>query len=277
MSNPLTKITRFSAILSILFFWSCNEIEYDTNLIFEKDGQFLYKTEKAFCQREPDNEIWRKTFEYDKNGNLTKEITDREYGPETKITSLYNFNNQPVTDSVFYFTNNEWKPDRYFKYKYTRNLLQEKRQFNADGTFTLKTVYKCSGTKLVWEEFYYFTDGAWRFQYAHKFEYNRSSRLIKKVSYQDESKEKVYDQFIYTYKNGKLATEKRILVTGETGYFKEYFYTKEGYLEEIVEDGNTVEKNYYESDKLIEKRTWYFGIDPGFSICSGNLIYKYEY
>jgi len=30
-------------------------------------------------------------------------------------------------------------------------------------------------------------------------------------------------------------------------------------------------------NKLIEKRTYYFGIYPGFDVCHGNYIYRYEY
>ena len=69
---------------------------------------------------------------------------------------------------------------------------------------------------------------------------------------------------LYTYKNGHLSTEKRILLTGELGHEKEYFYTNNGLLDQIVEDGNIIEKNYYDEKKIIEKYSYYFEIDPGF-------------
>jgi hypothetical protein len=50
-----------------------------------------------------------------------------------------------------------------------------------------------------------------------------------------------------------------------------------GFIDEITKDGKVVEKNFYELGKLTEKQTFYYGIDPGYYQCGGNLIYKYEY
>jgi len=277
MNDQNIKITGFLSILMIFCSISCEKTEYDTDLNFEKDGEFLYKTETAYCRRNPEGEIWSKTYRYDRNGNLTEKITYRNHAPDMKTKSTYNSNNQLVTDSIFYYTENQWKPDHYFTFRYSGNLLQEKRRIDSDENITHKTVYKYIGTNPLWEEFYFFTEGKWKYQYAHKFTYNRKGQPLKKESYQKESKDKVYDQFIYTYKHNRLYTEKRIIRTGEVSFIKKYFYTKEGFPDKTIKDGNTIEKYFYDDGKLVEKHTWYFGIDPGFSACGGNLIYKYKY
>jgi hypothetical protein len=43
------------------------------------------------------------------------------------------------------------------------------------------------------------------------------------------------------------------------------------------EENNIIEENDYIDNRLNEKRTYYFGIDPGYDVCYGNYIYRYEY
>lgn len=140
-----------------------------------------------------------------------------------------------------------------------------------------KTTYKYDGNNPQWEEFWYFWNNEWKFQYAHRFEFNKNGKLVKKESYQTEEKDKVYDTFIYKYLNNKLVEEKRIIQTGATSYVLKFSYTSNGFPDETIQDENVIEKNYYSAGQLTEKHTFYFGIDPGFSQCNGNLIYKYEY
>ena len=277
MCNQHLKITRFFPILLILFFISCHEIEYDPNSLFESDEEFQYKTEKAFCQNDPEFEISSKNFYYNKNGNKTEEITYSFGNPVFKITITYNSYNQKLSESVFYYKNDSWELSTQNLYKYSRNRLIEKNNYDSGETLLNKTIYKYSDNRLKYEELYRRGNNDWVFNFAYGYEYNSSGQLAKRLSYQDEAKEIVYDQYVYTYTDGRLATVKRILVTGKTQFFREYSYTRNGLLDEITEDGNTIEKNYYEHGKLIEKHTWYFGIDPGFFSCNGNYILKYGY
>ena len=60
-------------------------------------------------------------------------------------------------------------------------------------------------------------------------------------------------------------------------YIETYHYDSENRLTTIIEDENIIEENFYDGKKLIEKRTYYYGIDPGFDVCYGNYIYRYEY
>lgn len=271
------KITAFLTIMVVGLLTSCEIGVFNIDPISEREEEFLFQTEKTFCKSDPENEISSKSFEYDLNGNVIETITSYKGVLDKKSASTFNNNNQQLTDSLFYFRVNGWVYEYSNQYTYSRNLLNEILKYDSDGRNTHKTVYKYNGKKPKYEEFYYYKGDQWQFQYAHGFEFDKHGNLTKKSSYQTEEKDKVYDQFIYKYKNGKLVEEKRIIRTGETSYIKTFTYTAEGLPDETKKDGNVIERNFYEQGKLMEKHTFYFGIDPGFSICYGNVIYRYSY
>ncbi len=277
MNNPFSKITQISVIISVLFLCSCEEAEYDNNLFIKEDGEFLYKVKKTYCKGNPEYKISSKTFKYDKKGNRIEEIIYSYDKPVSKITSEYYFQNFKTTDSYYNFTNNAWVLSNKDQYKYSRNRLIEKINSDVEDNYLYKTVYTYSGNLLKYEEILRRSGNDWILNFGYLYKYNGSGQLIEKLRFFDETRESANDKLIYTYKNRKLSTEKRILSSGKTGYFREYTYTSEGLLDEIIQDGNIIEKNFYENGKLIEKDTWYFGFDPGFSPCGGNYIHKYEY
>ncbi len=277
MTYRKLKITGFLTIPVLFFFSSCEVNDFENDQTFLKDGKFLYKTEQVFCQSDPKSKISEKRFVYDESGNETEELLYSHSEPTFRTTSTYNTQNKKLSDSVFYFSYATWALSSSYEYKYSENKLVEKINYDTGKTYLYKTTFTYSGSHLRYEEIFRREGNEWILNYGYAYKYNRRGELIEKASFHNELRETIYDTIVYTYKNGKLSTEKRILTTGETGYFKEYFYTNEGYLDEVTEDGNTVVKNFYEDNKLMEKHTWYFGIDPGFSLCNGNLIYKYEY
>jgi len=271
------KITVILAILFGLFHTSCEHTEFYPPLVFDESEGFQYKTEQAFCKSNPDNEIWSISFTRDDKRNVTEEITFSDGTPNFKTTRTFNSNNQQLTDSTYIFNGGKWQFQYSNKYIYNRNLLSEKLSFEANGKNTHKTTYSYQGNELRWEEFWYYSDNKWKFQYAYGFEFNGNGKLIKKESYQTEKKDKVYDTVLYTYYSNKLIEEKRIIQTGETGYILNFTYTSEGLPFETIQDKNVIERNFYANGRITEKHTFYFGIDPGFSQCNGNLIYKYAY
>ncbi len=74
-----------------------------------------------------------------------------------------------------------------------------------------------------------------------------------------------------------MIEEKKETKVGGLIYLKTYEYDSQGRLVKIQDEENTIEENDYVDNELIEKRTYYFGIDPGFDVCYGNYIYRYEY
>jgi len=271
------KITVILSILFGIFFSSCQPYEFYPPLVIDENEGFQYKKERAFCQSNTDKELWSKTFTRDEAGNVIEEITFYNNAPNTKIRRQFNGNNQQLNDSTFNFTDGKWQFQYTQKFVYIRNQLTEILKIEANGSIWNKTLYKYNGNELRWEEFWYFSGNKWVFQYAYGFEFNGNGKLIKRESYQTEKKDKVYDTLLYTYYANKLIEEKRITQTGETDYILKFTYTVEGLPFETIQDKNIIEKNFYTNGRLTEKHTFYFGIDPGFSQCNGNLIYKYEY
>lgn len=271
------KIKSILAIQAILFLTACGIHDFDVDLIFPQQNKFDYQSEEAFCQSNPNSGIWLKSFNRDADGNITEETTFVYDLPEMKITRQFNNNGQQVNDSAYSYVSGNRVLQYSHKYVYERNRIAEIQRFEPDGTISHKTVYKYTGDKPRWEEFWYFSNGNWDFQYAHGFDFDRNGHLVKKESFQTVEKDKVYDTFLYEYKNDKLVEEKRIIITGATSYVIKYAYNRDGTLDEKIKDGNVIEKNFYENGKLSEKHTFYFGIDPGFSQCLGNYIYKYNY
>ena len=271
------KITAFLTISVVVLITSCEIGDFNIDPKSERNEKFLFQTEKTFCKNNPENEVFSKSFKYDNNENIIETITFFNNVPDTKLTGSFNVNNQRLTDSTFYYIENSWKYVNSNQYVYSGNKLKEIQNYDVDGKNTHKIVYQYSGSKPKYEEFYYYYDDKWEFQYAHGFEFNKNGNLTKKSSYKSSEKNEVYDQFIYKYKNGFLVEEKRIIRTDETSYVKTFSYTTDGLPDETIQDGNVIEKNFYEKGKLIEKQTFYFGIDPGFSECNGNYIYRYSY
>ncbi|HSO85263.1 MAG TPA: hypothetical protein VLQ91_01835 [Draconibacterium sp.] len=271
------KITVILAILFGIFHTSCKHDVFYPPLDIDENEGFQFKKEQAFCKSNPDNEIWSITFTRDVAGNVIEEITFSDGSPIFKTTQTFNSSKQQLTDSTFLFNNGNWQLQYSNKFIYSRNLLSEILKFGADGKNTHKTNYSYQGNELRREEFWNYFENNWKFQYAYGFEFNGNGKLIKRESYQTENKDKVYDTVLYTYYSNKLIEEKRITQTGATSYVLKFTYTSKGLPNETIQDGNVIEKNFYDDDKLIEKHTFYFGIDPGFSQCNGNLIYKYGY
>ncbi|HRX10613.1 MAG TPA: hypothetical protein P5210_03125 [Draconibacterium sp.] len=271
------KITAFLTISVVVLLTSCEIEDFNIDPLSERKEEFLFQTEKAFCECDPENEIWAKSFEYDISGNLIETKIFNQGNPDIKVKSDFNLNSRKLTDSTFYYIENNWKYVNSNQYIYSGNQLKEIQKYEADGKNTYKIVYRYNGTKPKYEEFYSFYGDKWEFQYSYGFEFDRNGNLTKKSSYKSIEKTEVYDQFIYKYKNGFLVEERRIIRTGETSYIKTFSYNSDGFRDETIENGNVVEKNFYEEGKLIEKQTFYFGIDPGFSACYGNFIYRYSY
>lgn len=270
------KIKPILAFHAILFLSACGIHDFDTDLIFPQQNEHDYLSEEAFCQSNPNTGVWLKLFNRDADGNITKETTLVNSLPEMEITRKYS-NGQQVNDSAFYYVAGNRALQFSQQYVYQRNRIAEIQRFEPDGTIRHKTIYKYNGNKPRWEEFWYFTNGKWNFQYAHGFEFNSNGQLVKKESFQTEEKNKVFDTFLYKYKYNQLVEEKRIIITGATDYVIKYNYNRDGTLDEKIQNGNVIERNFYANGKLSEKHTFYFGIDPGFSQCLGNFIFKYDY
>ena len=211
MKCPKLKITGFLTILVIFFFSSCEKDELEYNLYGTESDGFLYKTEKIYCEGNPEDVISLRTFKYDRKGNRIEMIAYSFDKPVFKIINTYNAQSLKLTESYYNFTNNTWVLGYNYQYKYAKNKLIEKINFNTEDSY--KTVYTYSGGLLKYEEIFQSSGNEWLLSSGYLYKYNRFGRLIEKIKLINGTREPGNDKYIYIYKNDKLSTEKRILAS----------------------------------------------------------------
>ena len=190
----------------------------------------------------------QKTLEYHSNGQLKKEIYDMITWEQEK-DFIYNEANQ--LEKIIY-TNIYYNSDR--QETYPRIQLEE--TFEYENTLLVKHVE---------------TWGGW-----DTYEYDTKGRMTTQTIYTSTGGKYHIINFKYSG-NLKIEEWAEVVETGKIMYRHKFEYNKNSRLTKVLEDGKVIEENSYRGNQLIEKQTYYFGIDPCFSPCCGNYIYKYEY
>lgn len=184
-------------------------------------------------------------FEYNSQNLIIKETRD-QYSSKTEITYIYN------------------------KSKQLTNKLYKNSEFDPNGVLLRTTEYE---TTLEYQNDLLIKDvetwGGW-----NTYEYSNGKLTTKNVFTKTGQ---LYWILKFKYSGGLKVEEKNQTAGGNIIYTKIFEYDSERRLVKVIEDGNIVEQNIYDTNKLVEKRIFYFGIDPGFSACNGNFIYKYQY
>ena len=238
-NNPLTEpaTTKVFCQANPEVCYQETKYEYDNNLLI---------SEKVFYFGELNSQ---KTFEYNSNGQLKKEIYDMISWIQEK-DFIYNTTNQ--LEKIIY-TNIYYNSDREEIYSRT----QSEETFEYRKNLLVKHVANWGGLDT--------------------YEYDTKDRMITHTNYNMVTGER-YHIIHYKY-SGNLKIEEwtEVVETGKIMYRHKFEYDKNNRLTQVLEDGKIIEENLYRGDKLIEKRTSYFGIDPCFYPCCGKCIYKYEY
>jgi hypothetical protein len=108
------------------------------------------------------------------------------------------------------------------------------------------------------------------------YEYDKNGRMISNTDYTKTGEKHHITHYKYSG-NLKIEEWKEVSYTGSRIYLRKFRYDSKNRLTEVIENDKLVEENFYDENRLIEKREYYFGIDPGYFACNGNYIYKYEY
>jgi len=223
----------------------------------------------VFCQASKDDTLSLVQYEYE-DDNLIKETSLQNGEVQSEKTFEYNSENQVV--STIYLTDWQKIEMTYFYNENGQliNILYKFTNFDADGQIASESESEASreyeNNQLVkeWEHWGGFST----------YEYS-GDKVVKKIDY---TKNGVKHHITtYKYSGDLLKTEKKETEAGSIIYLKTYKYDSQNRLVQIQDGANIVEENDYTDNKLIEKRTYYFGIDPGFDFCFGNYIYRYEY
>lgn len=104
--------------------------------------------------------------------------------------------------------------------------------------------------------------------WEYSYEYDKQDRLVKKNKNNEL-------EVSYEYFQNRLKKEIRYNRNSNTE--TTYEYDDNGLLIYKKENDKIIEKNIYDKGRLVERWTYYFGIDPGYYPCSSQYITKYEY
>ena len=234
----MKKVIQIAVLLGVFHF--CTE---DNEFIIEELESPISMSE--FCQKSPDDTLRQTDYVYSSE-NLIKE-TRKQNNIIISITS--------------------------FEYNETNQLIKKTYQtflYDSDGqmsdTSESETIFEYEYNLLVKENKSW---GGWS-----TFDYE-NGKLTTKNDYTANGE--LHHITNYKYFGSLKVEERKETALGNIIFIKNFEYDSKGILVKIIEDDNVVEENFYDGNKLIEKRTYYFGIDPGFDICYGNYIFKYDY
>lgn len=223
----------------------------------------------AFCQASIDDTLRIVEYEYD-NDNLIKE-TSIQNG-EIQSETIFNYNSENQIISEIYLT--DWKKTE-MTYVYNENdqlinILYKFTDYDTDGQITNESESEApreyENNQLVKEWEYW---GGF-----NTYEY-KDGKVVTKIDY-TKNGEKHHFTY-YKYSGDLLIEEKKETKVGGLMYLKTYTYDSQNRLIQVRDGENIIEENDYNDKRLIEKREYYFGIDPCFAPCCGNFIYRYEY
>ncbi|MBK6285583.1 MAG: hypothetical protein IPF54_25565 [Draconibacterium sp.] len=119
---------------------SCEIEDFKIDPISERNEEFLFQTEKIFCKNDPENEIMSKSYKYDSNDNIIETITFFNDTPDTKSTGSFNESNQRLTDSTFYFSENNWKYGNSNQYIYSGEPIKGDSELRCRRKSTHKSL-----------------------------------------------------------------------------------------------------------------------------------------
>ncbi|MCB0632701.1 MAG: hypothetical protein R2824_20790 [Saprospiraceae bacterium] len=223
----------------------------------------------VFCQNTPNDPLRSIEYEYS-DGKLVMETTTQQGNVQSRITYDYNPDDQLILET---YETNFQKIAKTFIYNELDQLVSIKyniTKFDGNGLVTdeseRETALEYENGLLVKESEYWGGFITYEYQFG---------KVISRIDHTATGEK--HHITTYKYSGDLLIEEKKENSTGGVIYLKTYEYDFRNRLLAIHDRGNTIEENEYLNYKLIEKRTYYFGIDPGFDVCYGNYIYRYEY
>lgn len=223
----------------------------------------------VFCQRTPNDTLKKVAYEYT-NDKLITETIFYNGDIQDKTTFEYNSDNQLIFETYETYLR---KTEKTYIYNELNQLINIKYKFidydingQIVGVSENEAPREYENNQLVKEWEYW--GGFNTYEYCN-------GKLGTMVDYTKNGEK--HHITIYKYSGDLLIEEKKETKVGGLIYLKTYTYDSQNRLIQIRDGENVIEENDYINNKLIEKRTFYFGIDPGFDVCYGNYIYRYKY
>jgi len=257
----------FLIIISVLaiFISSCKD--ENSSVPGELDNP---KVMIVFCQSSLSDTLRLVEYEYD-NDKLTSETTIQNGKVTSKKTFRYNSDNLIITEVNKL---GRRKIENTFVYNHINqliNVLQEVTNYDSNGQIVDESEREApreyENNQLVkeWESWGGF----------NTYEYNNDGKVKTKIDHTGIGQKHHITN--YRYWGDLLLEERKMTRNFKPMYLRTYIYDAQKRLVNIKEGEKNIEENDYDGNKLIEKRTFYFGIDPCYYPCCGNFVYKYEY
>lgn len=259
----MKKLSKLILLFGLL--QSCSK--NDTPKVFQDLERPASMT--VYCQNSPDEVLRKVEYEYEQ-GNLIKETTLK--GDEIYSKTTYEYNSEMYIIKETYETSLR-KVEKSYVYNETNqliNIIHKTIDYDLEGQIVNESE---SEAPLEYENNLLVKEWAYWGGY-NTYEYE-NGKVVTKNDYTKNGE--LHHITNYKYSGDLKVEEKKETAAGSVMYIHIFQYDSENRLISIIEGENTIEKNFYDENKLIEKRTYYFGIDPGFDVCYGNYIYKYEY
>ncbi len=223
----------------------------------------------VFCQNSSNDTIRRVEYEYD-NDNLITETTFYNGDIQNKVTFEYNSDNHLIFE--IYETDLR-KTEKTFIYNELSQLVNIKYKFiDYDNNAQVineresEAPREYENNQLVKE---------WEYWGGFNMYEYKNGKVETKIDYKKTGEK--HHITTYKYSGNLLIEEKKETKIGGLIYLKTYKYDSQNRLIKIQDGENIIEENDFLDKRLIEKRTYYFGTDPGSDVCYGNYIYRYEY
>lgn len=223
----------------------------------------------VFCQSSEDDTLRTVEYEYN-NGNLISEKRIKYGNVKSEVNYKYDSDNLLISET--YLAD---KRKRVTTYVYNQNnqlinVLYKTINYDNNGQ-----ILNVSESEAPCEYIDNQLIKQWEYWGGfNTYEYNNGKVITK--TYHTKTGVKQNCTY-YKYSGDLLIEEKKESIAGRVYYLKKYIYDTMNRLIQIKDEENIIEENDYDDKKLIEKRTYYYGIDPGYDICYGNYIYRYEY
>jgi len=223
----------------------------------------------VFCQNSSNDILRRVEYEYG-NDNLIIKTTFSNGEIQDKTIYEYNSDNQMILET---YETDLRKTEKTYIYNELNQLINIKyifTDYDSNGQVINESESEAPReyeNNLLVKEWEYWGG-------FNMYEYE-NGRVKTKIAYTKTGEK--HHITAYKYSGDLLIEEKKETKVGGLIYLKTYEYDSQGRLVKIQDEENTIEENDYVDNELIEKRTYYFGIDPGFDVCYGNYIYRYEY
>lgn|SRR5690606_6830612 len=223
----------------------------------------------VYCHSAPEVLMQRAEYAY-YNGNLVAETIFNGGDIYSETTYTYDSEGQLMSES--YLTSG-LKLDKTFVYNALGQLVNvhhNRTDYDLNGQVVSESEseapreYEQNRLVKEWESWGGF----------NTYEYE-NGKMVVKTDYNGLGEK--HHITTYAYSGSLLVQEKKETRDGALLYLKTYHYDAQQRLIRIREGENTIEENDYQGDQLLEKRVYYFGIDPGYYACNGNFIYRYEY